>query len=174
VSDCARSGGRALQSRPRLSLKQDLLRDPSHYERKSNQKEEARSCTGVFPVSHSLSSGSRLVGSVRRSIKPSGNSQCQNRAENDFAIVRANARVVPLRVLNGRLTASSIDKPIVGSWLATAASSPFATRALLTWRIRSSLAVAIGSYADPNFGNVSQGFQGRIKAPVSGAQPLHN
>jgi hypothetical protein len=79
----------------------------------------------------------RLVGSVRRSIKPSGNSQCQNRAENDFAIVRANARVVPLRVLNGRLTASSIDKPIVGSWLATAASSPFATRALLTWRIRS-------------------------------------
>jgi hypothetical protein len=43
-------------------LSEDLLRDPSHYQRKSNQKEEARSCTVIFPVSHSLSSGCQIGG----------------------------------------------------------------------------------------------------------------
>jgi putative tryptophan/tyrosine transport system substrate-binding protein len=49
-----------------------------------------------LPVSH-FSSGGQIGGSVRRSIRQWEYVNAGNRAENDLAIVRANARVVPLR-----------------------------------------------------------------------------
>jgi hypothetical protein len=77
----AHRGGRIQQRRSlvrTVRLKQDLLREPNHHERKSNQKEEARGCTVVFPVSHfrplsHFRSVDRLVARSRRSIRLSGN-----------------------------------------------------------------------------------------------------
>ena len=71
---------------------------------KRRNPELPRRLSGIsFSSGISFPSGGQIGGSVRRSIRLSGNSQCRNRAENDFAIVRASARVVPLRAVNGRL-----------------------------------------------------------------------
>src|SRR5215510_12668961 len=77
----AHRGGRIQQRRSlvrTVRLKQDLLREPNHHERKSNQKEEARGCTVVFPVSHfrpisHFRPMARLVARSRRSIRLSVN-----------------------------------------------------------------------------------------------------
>jgi len=42
-------------------------------------------------------------GSAQRSIRLSGNASLPDRAENDFAIMRCCARVVPLRIVNKEL-----------------------------------------------------------------------
>jgi hypothetical protein len=48
-------------------------------------------------------SGKVIGGSAQRSIRLSGESSMPDRAENDFAIVRAVARVVPLHAVNEKL-----------------------------------------------------------------------
>jgi hypothetical protein len=72
--------------------KPDLLVEPNHHERKSNQKEEAWGCTVVFPVSHFI----RYPSFMRWSewwLGPGGPSAkgyviAGNQTGNDYAIVR--------------------------------------------------------------------------------------
>jgi len=48
------AGGVFLWGARAPDLKQDLLREPNHHERKSDQKEKARGCTAPFSVSQFL------------------------------------------------------------------------------------------------------------------------
>jgi len=87
-----------------ITLKPELLREPNHHERKSNQKEEdARACAVVLR-SHCRTAVSLLA-------RPSGPSAWRHlagdaspdRAELNSAIVRRRTRVVPLRTVNEKL-----------------------------------------------------------------------
>jgi hypothetical protein len=86
--------------------KPDLLVEPNHHERKSNQKEEAWGCTVVFPVSHSairVSCGGG--GSVPAVHRPRGTSLPETKPGMIMPLCERFARVVPLRAVNERLKA---------------------------------------------------------------------
>ena len=92
-------------------LKQDLLREPNHHERKSNQKEEARGCTVVFPVSHfrplsQFRAVARLVARSRRFHWLRGTSLPETEPRMIMPLCERFARVVPPRAVNERLRAS--------------------------------------------------------------------
>jgi hypothetical protein len=84
-----------------LPLK-ELLREPNHHQRKSNQKEEgARDCVVVF---RSHVAKRQISGSAQRYIRLSAGIRINaGPSREDFAIMHWRTRVVPLRTVNERL-----------------------------------------------------------------------
>ena len=84
---------------PVVGLLKELLREPNHHQRKSNQKEEgARACVVVF---RSHVAKGQISGSARRYIRLSAGIRVNvGPSREDFAIVHWRTRVVPLRTVN--------------------------------------------------------------------------
>jgi hypothetical protein len=81
----------------------ELLREPNHHQRKSNQKEEgARDFVVVF---RSHVAKGQISGSAQRYIRLSAGIRVNaGPSREDFAIVHWRMRVVPLRTVNERLS----------------------------------------------------------------------
>jgi hypothetical protein len=88
------------ESRAREKSAKVVLGSASQSHRQHNSSQQVKKRDVAF---HFISPAGQIGGSAQRSIGLAGNASMPDRAENDFAMVRVVARVVPLRNVNARL-----------------------------------------------------------------------